>query len=126
VVPGLVGQVAEQVPEPTVGQAHPAVLTVEPEQHLCHGQAHQLGVGQHRAATPSAAGRRHMIVDLHIQCGQESLQVSRHRKSWTPSSHAISVQHADDIHGIDHLGGPMPGLLGSPRLGDRRIDLERE
>lgn len=30
VVPGLVGQVAEQVPEPTVGEAHPAVLTVDP------------------------------------------------------------------------------------------------
>ena len=34
VIAGLVGQVAEQVTEPALGQSHPPVLVVHPEQHL--------------------------------------------------------------------------------------------
>ncbi len=94
VVAGLLGQVAEQVTEPAVREADPAVLAVESEQHLSHGQADQLGVGQAGPATPAVAGRCHVIVDLDIQCGQEGVQVSCHRGSWTPSIHVTGVRHA--------------------------------
>jgi hypothetical protein len=28
-----------------------------------------------------------VIVDLHVQCGQEGIQVWRHNRPWMPSSH---------------------------------------
>jgi hypothetical protein len=35
-----------------------------------------------------------MIVDLHMECGQEGVQVVRHNRSWTPSSHVLTDRHA--------------------------------
>ena len=87
VVARLMRQVGEQVPEPGVAHPQPVMLRPRPEQHLGHRQAHQLGIGQpFRLARPAPAGRDHVVVDLHIQCGQEGVQVWRHNRSWMPSS----------------------------------------
>jgi hypothetical protein len=87
VVARLFRQVGEQVPEPGVAQAQPVMLRPGAQQHLSHRQADQLSVGQpFRLARPAPAQRDHMIVDLHIQCGQEGVQVWRHNRSWMPSS----------------------------------------
>jgi hypothetical protein len=37
---------------------------------------------------------QHMIVDLHIQCRQEGVQVVRYSRSWMPSSHVKVDRHA--------------------------------
>jgi hypothetical protein len=87
VVAGLLGQVGEQVPEPGVAQAQPVVLGTGAQQYLGHGQAHQLRVGQLLGlAGPGVARRDHVVVDLHVQCGQEGFQVWRHNRPWMPSS----------------------------------------
>jgi hypothetical protein len=68
------------------------------QQHLRHRQAHQLGIGQPlRPAGPPLAGRDHVVVDLHVQCGQEGIQVVRQSRSWMPSSHVQvnPVRHID-------------------------------
>jgi hypothetical protein len=70
------------------------VLGVDPEQHLRGGQGQQLGVAESGPSSPAPAGRDYMIVDLHIQCGQEGVQVVRHSRSWPPSSHALADRHA--------------------------------
>jgi hypothetical protein len=58
------------------------------EQHLRHGQAGQLGIGQLlRPARPALAGGDHVIVDQHVQCRQEGFQVCSHERPWMPSSH---------------------------------------
>ena len=57
------------------------------EQHLRHGQAHQLGVGEFlRPARPALGRGNHMIIDQHIQCRQEGFQVCSHERPWMPSS----------------------------------------
>jgi hypothetical protein len=88
VVAGLMRQVGEQVPEPGVAHPQPVMLAAGARQHLGHGQARQLGVGQpFRLPGPGPSGRDHMVVDLHVQCGQEGVQVCCHERSWMPSSH---------------------------------------
>ena len=57
------------------------------QQHLRHRQAHQLGIGQPlRPAGPAPGRRDHVVVDLHVQCGQEGIQVWGHNRPWMPSS----------------------------------------
>jgi hypothetical protein len=56
-------------------------------------QADQLGIGQPGPAAPALACRNHMIVDLHMECGQEGVQVVRHSRSWTPSCHVLADRH---------------------------------
>jgi hypothetical protein len=88
VIARLTRQVREQVPQPPVAQAQPVMLAAGAQQHLRDRQAHQLSIGQlFRLAPATADGRDHMIVDLHIQCGQEGVQVVRHSRSWAPSPH---------------------------------------
>jgi hypothetical protein len=94
VVAGLLGQVGEQVAQSAVGEPYPAVLAVYAEQDLGHGQGQQLGVAESGTTSPTPACRNHMIVDLHIQCGQEGVEVVRHSRSLTPSSHARGDRHA--------------------------------
>jgi len=87
VVPGLLGQVGEQVPEPGVAHPQPVMLRPGAQQHLRHRQAHQLGSGQLlRLAAAQPASWDHVVADLHVQCGQEGIQVWRHNRSWMPSS----------------------------------------
>jgi hypothetical protein len=45
VVPGLTGQIGEQVTQMCVSVTEPAGLFVEALQHLQHGQRDQLGIG---------------------------------------------------------------------------------
>jgi hypothetical protein len=94
VVAGLLRQVAEQVPKPAVGEPDEAVLAVDAKQHLRHGQGHQRGVGELGPSSPTPAGRHDVIVDLHIECGQEGVQVVRHSRSLPPSSHVLADRHA--------------------------------
>jgi hypothetical protein len=82
------------VPQPEAGEPDPAVLAVEPEQYLRDRQTDQLGVGQPWPAAPALACWNHMIVDLHIECGQEGVQVVPHSRSWTSSSHVLTDRHA--------------------------------
>lgn len=56
----------------------PAPLAVVAQQHLRHRQGDQLTVGQQRLATPTRARRHHMVVDQHVQCGQEGVQFFAH------------------------------------------------
>jgi hypothetical protein len=60
---------------------------IESRQHLRHRRADRLGIGQPQSLAPSCARRRHVIVGLRIQRGQEGVQVVRHSRSWTPSLH---------------------------------------
>jgi hypothetical protein len=82
------------MPQPAVGEPYPPVLAVDAEQDLGHGQGQQLGVAESGTTPPTPACRNHMIVDLHIQCGQEGVEVVRHSRSLTPSSHAQGDRHA--------------------------------
>ena len=86
-VAGLMRQVGEQVPEPGVAQPQPVVLQPRAQQHLRHRQAHQLGIGQLlRPARATPARGDHMVVDQHIQCRQEGVEVCSHERPSMPSS----------------------------------------
>jgi hypothetical protein len=57
------------------------------QQHLRHRQADQLRVGQLLGMAGAALARgHHVIVDQHVQCRQEGIQVCCHERSWMPSS----------------------------------------
>lgn len=59
------------------GVADPVRLGPGAEQDLGHGQADQFGIGQQRRpAQPSWCADR--VIDLHVQCGQEGVEVLRH------------------------------------------------
>jgi hypothetical protein len=64
------------------------MLAARAQQHLRHRQAHQLGTGQLlRAAGTALARFDDVIVDQHIQCRQEGVQVCSHKRPRMPSSH---------------------------------------
>ena len=60
---------------------HPVRAAIAQE-HLRHGQAHQLGVGHFRRAAQPAAGiaRRgdNVVGELYVQCDQQGVQVGGH------------------------------------------------
>jgi hypothetical protein len=67
------------------------MLRLRAQQHLRNRQAHQFGVGQpFWLARPALAGWDHVVVYLHIQCGQEGVQVWSHNRPWMPSSLVLS------------------------------------
>jgi hypothetical protein len=75
------------VPQPPVAHPQPVMLAAGAQQDLRHRRAHQLGIGQFlRLASPAPTGRDHMVIDLHVQCGQEGIQVWGHNRPWVPSS----------------------------------------
>jgi hypothetical protein len=52
------------------------VLGAGTQQDLGHRQTHQLRVGEPFAATrPSLFGRDDVVVEEHVQCGQEGVEV---------------------------------------------------
>jgi hypothetical protein len=57
----------------------PAPLTVVTLHHLGDGQGDQLTVGQFGSAATTGAGRDDMVIDQHIKCRQEGVQIVRHR-----------------------------------------------
>jgi hypothetical protein len=76
----LLGQVGKQRPPGGFGVqvADPAAFAVEPEQDLGHGEGDQFAVAQQGLAAASGAWRHDMIVDQHVQFGQEGVQFFRH------------------------------------------------
>ena len=92
VVAGLFGQIREQVPKPAVTHSQPMVFASCAEQHLRHGQAHELGVGEpFRPPGPWPRRLDDMVVDDHIQFGEEGIEV-RHKRPSMPSSHTSHKQ----------------------------------
>jgi hypothetical protein len=85
VVPGLLREVGEQTRQVLAGIAQPVRLGGEAEQRLGNRDTHQLGVGQHRwPARPPRSCQ--LVIDLHVQCGQEGVQVLRHNMILTALS----------------------------------------
>jgi hypothetical protein len=58
--------------------ADPAAFAVETKQHLSHSEADQFTVSQIWSAAPTGAGRDHMVVNEHVECRQEGVQVFAH------------------------------------------------
>jgi hypothetical protein len=88
VVAGLVRQVGEQVAEPPAAHPQPVMLRPRAQQHLGDRQAHKLGVGQlPGTARPPLARFDDVIVDRHVQCRQEGIEVCSHERPLMPSSH---------------------------------------
>jgi hypothetical protein len=77
VVPRLVGQAGEQVTDLPAGGADPLPLRIVSEQDLGDGDGDQFGVGEPGRST-SPAQPLQLVVDLHVECGQESVQVVDH------------------------------------------------
>jgi hypothetical protein len=99
VIPGLVRPVREHRPPLRAG-AHvpdPPALGGEAEQHLRHRQRQQLAVGQLRSSAASSPGRHHMIVDQHVQCGQEGVQFFRHTLILNTLRPLLASRRADAI-----------------------------
>ena len=57
----------------TVDVPDPAAFTVEPKQHLGHGETDQFTVGQLWSAPTADTRWDHMIVDEHVECSQEGV-----------------------------------------------------
>jgi hypothetical protein len=58
--------------------SNPAAFAVIAPQHLGHRQGDQLAVGEQRCPATTSASLYHVIVDQHVQCAQEGVQVSSH------------------------------------------------
>jgi hypothetical protein len=100
VVLALVQQSWEQVTDPARRGPQPAPLVVVAQQHLSHGQAHQLSVGDHHGAArpPPPAWlvcRDDPVVQLHVQCDEKSVQIGVHAAS-CKSTYGLS--NADHGH----------------------------
>jgi hypothetical protein len=84
VVAGLSRQVAEQMPQPGMGVAHPASLRGVSQQGLHDRQGDQLSIGQLRLQTDLRPPRRQVrvllqqVISSHIECGREGVYVVRH------------------------------------------------
>ena len=84
VVPGLAGQVAEQMPQVSAGVADPAGLRGVAQQGLHDRQGHQLGVGQPGLQANLRPPRRQVrvllqqVIGSHVECGREGVYVVRH------------------------------------------------
>jgi transposase InsO family protein len=88
VVARLLGQVGEQVAQVLAGIADPVPLAGEVQQYLRDRQAQQFGVGEPGRA-PDSALTGDLIVNEHIQCGQEGVEIVVHngdRRHPPPSS----------------------------------------
>ncbi|CAM3902957.1 hypothetical protein KIPE111705_30715 [Kibdelosporangium persicum] len=106
VVAGLLRQVREHDLPLGAGtdMPDPAPLAGVPQQHLSHGQGDQLAVGQQRPTAASGAGWYHVIVDQHVECGQEGVQFFRHTLILnTLLSCPRPGLTSRDLHGISHL-----------------------
>ncbi len=104
VVGGLLGQVAEQVPQPGMREADPVASRGEAEQDLGDGQAQQFGVRQFQGS-PDPATKRHMIVAEHVQCRQKGVQVCLHTlTNGRPSPWSRPARTSDSLL----IEDPMP------------------
>ncbi len=85
----------------------PVMLAAGTQQYLSYCQADQLGVGQLLWPARAALGRgNHMIVDRHIQCRQEGVElaVALHITGHTAKTHMASLLHKlglrDRVHAV--------------------------
>src|SRR5664279_3338955 len=84
VVPGLPGQVREQVLELAAAEPQPAGLAGETEKGLRHSQCHQFGIADpgrdaHRGPPRHTVGvGLQKVIDLHVECGHEGVQIGVH------------------------------------------------
>ena len=102
-VAGLLGQVGEHPTQAAVAETQPARLRGAIQHHLRHGQADQLRVGEPLGPSwPTTFGRQNLVIDEHVQCGQEGVEVSSHERPSTPSNPFRSSRHAEGF-GIDRL-----------------------
>ncbi len=94
------------------GRAQPASLGREPQQGLEHGDGDQLGVGQLGRDPHLRAPRRQRriilqrVIDAHIQCSRESVQIGVHR-----SSKVDRVCNADRGRSRRVTRGPLESLI---------------
>lgn len=58
--------------------ADPAALAVVAQHDLDDRQADQFTVGEFGSMASSGAGRNDVVVDQHVKCGEEGVQVFRH------------------------------------------------
>ena len=102
-VAGLLGQVGEHPTQAAVAETQPACLRGAIQHHLRYGQADQLRVGEPLGPSwPTTFGRQNLVIDEHVQCGQEGVEVSSHERPSTPSNPFRSSRHAEGF-GIDRL-----------------------
>ena len=90
VVAGLFGQIREQVPKPAVTHSQPMMFASCAKQHLRRGQAHELGVGEpFRPPGPWPLRFDDMVVNDHIQFGEEGIKVRRTNVHRCPPAAAV-------------------------------------
>jgi hypothetical protein len=85
VVAVLVGKVGEPATQVVVGIAQPVPLGRVAQQELHHGQTEQFGVAEQRAAA-TAARPIDEVIDRHLQCGGEGVQIGVHKGSSSSTS----------------------------------------
>ena len=85
------------------GEPDPPMLDVESQQHLCHGQTHQLGVAESGASTTAPASRDHVIrrSPHTVRSGGRPGRSSQSIMDALLSCPGGPTRH---VQGIDHLG----------------------
>jgi hypothetical protein len=83
-VPGLPWQIWEHRRQILAGVADPPPFAGDAQQLLGSGQAQQLAIVQRRLASRPAGARpaqrrQHAVGEFHVKCGQEGVQVVRHK-----------------------------------------------
>jgi hypothetical protein len=82
--PRLAGQLREQAGQVLAGVADPPPLAGDAQQVLGHRQAQQLSIIQLRLPAgqvivrPAERGQ-YAVSQIHVECGQEGVQVVRHK-----------------------------------------------
>jgi hypothetical protein len=78
VVAGRMRQIGEQMPQPTICEAEPAMLRGTAEQDLGHGETDQFGIREMRLAPP-ALSRSQKVIDGDVECCDEGVDVCFHK-----------------------------------------------
>lgn len=76
-VAGLLGQVREQVPQPPTRQPQELPVVGDRQEQLGHRQGDELGIGD-PCWTPRSAALGQEIVDAHLKCAEQSVEVGEH------------------------------------------------
>jgi hypothetical protein len=91
------------VAQPLAGEAQPAPLGAEPEQHLGDGQTDQLGVAELGPPTRPTTGTQ-QLVDGDIECDDEGVEVGAHEAS----------QEVDEAVATSTLGALVSVVIPQP------------